>query len=75
MVDLNEKLSLSKQCILLNINWNSFYFSPKGEGSENLSLMELLKKNIMKLLFRAIARLLFGLNAMALWLMKNEFDA
>jgi len=44
MVDLNEKLSLSKQCILLNINRNSFYFSPKGEGFENLSLMELLKK-------------------------------
>ncbi|SHM60932.1 hypothetical protein SAMN05443669_104913 [Flavobacterium xanthum] len=39
MVDLEENLSLSKQCILLNINRNSFYFSPKGEGSENLSLM------------------------------------
>jgi putative transposase len=44
MVDLKEKLSLSKQCILLNINRNSFYFLPKGEGSDNLSLMELLKK-------------------------------
>jgi putative transposase len=66
MVDLNEKLSLSKQCILLNINRNSFYFSPKGEGSENLSLMELLKKQYHATPF-------YGYRKITVWFERHGF--
>jgi len=67
MVDLNEKLSLSKQCILLNINRNSFYFSPKGEDSENLSLMELLKKQYHVTPF-------YGYRKMTVWFESHGFE-
>ena len=67
MVDLNEKLSLSKQCILLNINRNSFYFSPKGEDSENLSLMKLLKKQYHATPF-------YGYRKMTVWFERHGFE-
>jgi hypothetical protein len=44
MVDSKEKLSQSKQCILLKVNCNFFYYVPKGESVENIVIMDLLKK-------------------------------
>jgi putative transposase len=67
IVDLKEKLSLSKQCILLNINRNYFYFSPKGEGSENLSLMKLLKKQYHITSF-------YGYRKMTVWFKRYGFQ-
>ena len=67
MVDLKEKLSLSKQCILLNISRNFFYFSPKGEGSENLSFMELLKKQYHVTPF-------YGYRKMTVWFESHGFE-
>ena len=32
-------LSLSRQCGLLSISRSSFYYTPKGESAENLTLM------------------------------------
>jgi hypothetical protein len=47
MFDSKEKLSLSKQCILLKNNRNFIYSMPKGESEENILMMDLLTKNTL----------------------------
>ena len=47
MVDKSEKLSLAKQCKVLNINRNYFYYSPKGESEQNLAMMKLLDQQYL----------------------------
>ena len=66
MIDSKEKLSLSKQCILLNINRNCLYFSPKGENIENMAVMELLKKQYTATPF-------YGYRKMTVWLENYGF--
>lgn len=66
MVDSKEKLSLSKQCMLLKINRHFFYFSPKGENTENLIVMELLTKQYILTPF-------YGYRKMTVWLVKQGF--
>jgi putative transposase len=40
MIDKNEKMSISKQCEILDLNRNFLYYSPKGENEENLEMMK-----------------------------------
>jgi putative transposase len=67
MVDSKGGLSLSKQCILLNINRNCFYFSPKGEEDENQIIMKLLKKQYLSTPF-------YGYRKITVWLEKQGFE-
>lgn len=66
MIDSKEKLSLSKQCILLNINRNCLYFSSKRENIENMAIMELLKKQYTATPF-------YGYRKMTVWLENYGF--
>jgi putative transposase len=66
MIDSKEKLSLSKQCILLNINRNCLYFSSKRENMENMAIMELLKKQYTATPF-------YGYRKMTVWLENYGF--
>ena len=47
MIDSNTKLSVVKQCKLLSINRNYFYYSPKGDSEEDLKIMLLLDKQYL----------------------------
>lgn len=67
MIDSKEKLSLSKQCILLNINRNCLYFSSKRENIENMAIMELLKKQYTATPF-------YGYRKMTVWLENYGFS-
>lgn len=44
MFDVEKKISIHKQCKLLNSNRNYFYYAPKAEAEENKKIVELLKK-------------------------------
>ena len=44
MFDAEEKISVRKQCKLLNINRNCFYYQPKSEIEENEKIIQLLKE-------------------------------
>lgn len=66
MVDKSEKLSLAKQCKVLNINRNYFYYSPKGESEQNLAMMKLLDQQYLATPF-------YGYRKLAFFLRKNDF--
>ena len=57
MIDTKEKLSIKKQCLLLNINRSSFYYSPKGESEKNLKMMRLLDQQYLLTPFYGINQL------------------
>lgn len=40
MIDRTHKLSVTKQCRLLELNRSTAYYKPKGESEENLALMK-----------------------------------
>jgi len=42
------ELSLSRQCEILAISRSSFYYTPKGEGPENLALMRRIDELFLK---------------------------
>jgi putative transposase len=44
MLDSSQKISICKQCKLLNICRNIFYYTAKTESQENIFIIELLKK-------------------------------
>lgn len=67
MVDSKEKLSQSKQCILLKVNRNFIYSSPKGENGENIIIMDLLKKQYIVTPF-------YGYRKMTVWFEKHDFN-
>lgn len=49
MVETNhQKLSLSRQCILLGISRSSLYYTPKGESDLNLRLMREIDEQYLK---------------------------
>jgi putative transposase len=66
MIDPKEKMSLSKQCNMLKINRNFFYFSPKDESKENIIIQNLLKIQYQVTPF-------YGYRKMTVWLQKHEF--
>jgi putative transposase len=67
MLDSKEKLSLSKQCIVLKVSRNFFYSLPKGENAENTIIMDLLKKQYIVTPF-------YGYRKMSVWFEKHDFN-
>jgi putative transposase len=47
MIDSRDKLSMVKQCKLLCISRNYFYYLPKGESNESLEMMLLLDQQYL----------------------------
>ena len=43
-----DKLSISKQCELLQVVRSSCYYNPKGESAENLELMKKIDEIYLK---------------------------
>ena len=66
MLDSTMKLSLNRQCKLLIINRNCFYYSPKGESEENKIVLKLLKNQYLATPF-------YGYRKMSIWLEKQGF--
>jgi putative transposase len=66
MIDREEKLSISKQCKVLNLKRNFFYFSPKGELEENIQIMLLLDKQYFITPF-------YGYRKLTVWLQNQGF--
>lgn len=67
MIDKKEKISLSRQCKLLGVNRNYFYYIPKSETDENNEIMKLLKRQYYFTPF-------YGYRKMAVWLQKKGFQ-
>lgn len=67
MLDSTEKLSVSKQSILLKVNRNFFYYLPKGESAENIMIMDLLKKQYHLTPF-------YGYRKLRIWLENHDFN-
>jgi putative transposase len=67
MLEKGSKLSLTKQCGLLVLNRNSFYYSPKGESVENLEIIHLLQEQYLKTPF-------YGYRKIEIWLEKQGFS-
>lgn len=58
MVDTNDKsLSISRQLELVSIPSSSFYYVPKGESEENLSILRFLDEQYFKTPFYGVMRL------------------
>ena len=48
MVSRDQDLSVRRQCKLLSLVRSGFYYSPKGESSENLRFMEIIDKQFLE---------------------------
>lgn len=48
LIDRKDKMSIRKQCELLEIPRSVFYFQPKGESMENIQIMEVMDKHILE---------------------------
>ena len=48
MVSPKSKLSIRRQCSLLTISRASFYYSPKQENADNLTMMQLMDAHILR---------------------------
>ena len=48
LVNPQSQLSLRKQCHLLDLSRSTYYYQPKGESDENLTIMKLMDKHIME---------------------------
>ena len=48
LVNPQSQLSLRKQCHLLDLPRSTYYYQPKGESDENLTIMKLMDKHIME---------------------------
>ena len=60
MIDRNHlKLSIRKQCDLLEINRSTLYHRPKGESPQNLVLMRLIDEEYLKHPFYGSRKLVF----------------
>ena len=66
MLDPTIKLSIIRQCKLLCINRNCFYYSPKGESEENQKILNLLR-------IQYSATPFYGYRKMTFWLEKQGF--
>lgn len=65
-VDKNQsKLSVRKQCEMLNIHRSSYYYKAKKESSLNLELMRLMDKHYLEHPYK-------GVDRMYIWLTKNK---
>ena len=66
MVDLKQKISVSKQCKLLNLSRNFMYYTPKPEREEDLKIMLLLDKKYFETPF-------YGYRKITVWLQNQGF--
>lgn len=66
MLDVEEKISVHKQCKLLKISRNCFYYHPKLEIEENEKIVQLLKEQYVLTPF-------YGYRKMTVWLQKQGF--
>lgn len=64
-VDKANKLSVSRQCELLQVSRSSFYYKPLGESALNLELMELIDREYLKYPWMGVPR-------MTTWLRKDK---
>ncbi len=48
MVSRDHKLSMRKQCELLQLSRSRLYYQPVGESAENLRFMEIIDKQFWK---------------------------
>lgn len=56
-MDKDEKMSVKRQCELLEVCRSSFYYVPQQEGSENQELMKLIDKQYMETPFYGVLRM------------------
>ncbi|WP_298653812.1 IS3 family transposase, partial [uncultured Proteiniphilum sp.] len=56
-IDKTHRLSVSRQCELLEVPRSSFYYSPREDGSCNEELMELIDKQYMHTPFYGVPRM------------------
>lgn len=56
-IDKEDKLSLVKQCKLLNINRSNIYYLPSGEKEEDLDIMKLIDEIHLKRPFYGVRRI------------------
>lgn len=61
----HSKLSIVKQCKLLNIHRSGFYYKPRGESALNLELMRLMDEHYLHHPFKGAPR-------MHVWLTKDK---
>lgn len=47
MLDFQMELSIGKECKLLNVSRNYFYYTRKSESQENCLIIELLKNQYL----------------------------
>jgi putative transposase len=66
MVDFKEKISVSKQCKVLNINRNFLYYVPKLESKENLKIMSMMDKQYFETPF-------YGYRKMTVWVQNQGY--
>lgn len=66
MIELNSKISISKQCKVLNLKRNFLFNSPKGESEENLQIMLLLDKLYFIIPF-------YGYRKITVWLQSQGY--
>lgn len=66
MLDKSLNISLKKQCSLLILNRNYFYYSPKGESAQNIKIMRLLEQQYVLTPF-------YGYRKISIWLEKQGF--
>ena len=57
MVNLKTNISIRKQCSLLSISRGSYYFKPKSESAENLTIMELMDAHHLKHPYKGVLQM------------------
>ena len=60
----HSSLSLARQCRLLSISRLSYYHKPKGESSENLSLMTEIDRQFLETPFYGVQQMTWHLRAL-----------
>ena len=63
LISPNGKLSLSKQCELLGVGRSGWYYPPRGESAENLTLMRALDELYTRWPFYGVRRMTLALQA------------
>jgi putative transposase len=66
MIDFKGKISVSKQCKVLNLKRNFIYYLPKGEWEENLKIMLLMDRQYFETPF-------YGYRKINVWLQNQGF--
>lgn len=59
MVEDRSDLPVSRQCELLSLPRSSYYYAPKGESDDNLSLMRAMDEQFLKTPFYGVRRMAF----------------